>query len=171
MKLAALFDVPRLASEPSLLDREIAGITSDSRKVAPGYVFAALPGSKADGRAYIGRVGPAGGDNIEIALPPDYQRYGHFTAGTEHSDWLVSDGYWHPAGVPENGLWGGEWITKLQVDWEARRITWTPLCAHHSAWDCQDSHPHPVFSPGDRFVYFTSNLGGGRCVCRVGVPE
>ncbi|MBE2212711.1 MAG: hypothetical protein IAE82_02490 [Opitutaceae bacterium] len=128
-------------------------------------------GKFADGRAYIGRVGPAGGDNIEIALPPDYQRYGHFTAGTEHSDWLVSDGYWHPAGVPENGLWGGEWITKLQVDWEARRITWTPLCAHHSAWDCQDSHPHPVFSPGDRFVYFTSNLGGGRCVCRVGVPE
>ncbi len=53
MKLAALLDDPRLASEPSLLDREIAGLTSDSRKVAPGYVFAALPGSKADGRAYI----------------------------------------------------------------------------------------------------------------------
>ena len=53
MKLAALLDDPRLASEPSLLDREIAGITSDSRKVAPGFVFAALPGSKADGRSFI----------------------------------------------------------------------------------------------------------------------
>ena len=128
-------------------------------------------GKFADGRAYVGRVGPTGGDNIEIALPPEYQRYGHFTAGTQHNDWLVSDGYWHPAGAPESGLWGGEWITKLQVDWEARRIRWTPLCEHHSSWDCQDSHPHPVFSPDDRHVYFTSNLGGGRCVCRVAVPE
>ena len=126
-------------------------------------------GKFADGRAYIGRVGPEGGDTIEIALPPAYQRYGHFTAGTEHPDWLVSDGYWHPEGVPENGLWGGEWITKLEVDWAARRIDWTPLCAHHSSWDCQDSHPHPVFGPGDAWVYFTSNRGGGRSVGRVAV--
>jgi len=53
MKLAALLDDPRLASEPALLERDIAGITSDSRKVAPGFVFAALPGSKADGRSFI----------------------------------------------------------------------------------------------------------------------
>ncbi len=53
MKLAALLDDPRLASEPALLESDIAGITSDSRRVGPGYVFAALPGSKADGRAFI----------------------------------------------------------------------------------------------------------------------
>ena len=32
---------------------EIAGITADSRRVAPGYLFAALPGSRVDGRAFI----------------------------------------------------------------------------------------------------------------------
>jgi UDP-N-acetylmuramoyl-L-alanyl-D-glutamate--2,6-diaminopimelate ligase len=32
---------------------EIAGITADSRHVAPGYLFAALPGSRVDGRAFI----------------------------------------------------------------------------------------------------------------------
>ena len=32
---------------------DIAGITADSRRVAPGYLFAALPGSRADGRAFI----------------------------------------------------------------------------------------------------------------------
>jgi UDP-N-acetylmuramoyl-L-alanyl-D-glutamate--2,6-diaminopimelate ligase len=53
MKLAALLDDVRLAADPALLDREIAGITSDSRKVQAGYVFAALPGSKADGRAFV----------------------------------------------------------------------------------------------------------------------
>ena len=31
----------------------ITGLTADSRRVAPGYLFAALPGSKADGRAFI----------------------------------------------------------------------------------------------------------------------
>jgi UDP-N-acetylmuramoyl-L-alanyl-D-glutamate--2,6-diaminopimelate ligase len=32
---------------------EISGITADSRCVAPGYLFAALPGSRADGRTFI----------------------------------------------------------------------------------------------------------------------
>ena len=37
----------------TLAGLEIAGITADSRQVAPGYLFAALPGSHADGRAFI----------------------------------------------------------------------------------------------------------------------
>jgi UDP-N-acetylmuramoyl-L-alanyl-D-glutamate--2,6-diaminopimelate ligase len=46
--------MPRLpASWRSSAGLEIAGITADSRQVAPGYLFAALPGSRADGRAYI----------------------------------------------------------------------------------------------------------------------
>jgi UDP-N-acetylmuramoyl-L-alanyl-D-glutamate--2,6-diaminopimelate ligase len=32
---------------------DIAGITADSRRVAPGFMFAALPGSRVDGRAFI----------------------------------------------------------------------------------------------------------------------
>jgi UDP-N-acetylmuramoyl-L-alanyl-D-glutamate--2,6-diaminopimelate ligase len=32
---------------------QVAGITADSRRVAHGYLFAALPGSHADGRAFI----------------------------------------------------------------------------------------------------------------------
>jgi len=35
---------------------EIAGVTADSRAVRPGYLFAALPGVKADGRAFIGEA-------------------------------------------------------------------------------------------------------------------
>ena len=34
-------------------DPLIAGLTSDSRAVKPGFLFAALPGSKADGRAFV----------------------------------------------------------------------------------------------------------------------
>ncbi len=32
---------------------EISGLTANSREVAPGYLFAALPGSRTDGRAFI----------------------------------------------------------------------------------------------------------------------
>ena len=53
MKLAALLDDPRLAAEPALLERDIAGLTADSRKVQPGFLFAALPGTKTDGRGFI----------------------------------------------------------------------------------------------------------------------
>jgi UDP-N-acetylmuramoyl-L-alanyl-D-glutamate--2,6-diaminopimelate ligase len=35
---------------------EIAGITADSRRVRPGYLFAALPGGRMDGRAFIGEA-------------------------------------------------------------------------------------------------------------------
>jgi UDP-N-acetylmuramoyl-L-alanyl-D-glutamate--2,6-diaminopimelate ligase len=41
------------ASWPNAAALEIAGITADSRLVAPGYLFAALPGSRTDGRAFI----------------------------------------------------------------------------------------------------------------------
>ena len=32
---------------------DITGITADSRAVRPGMVFAALPGARSDGRAFI----------------------------------------------------------------------------------------------------------------------
>lgn len=34
-------------------DAAVAGLTADSRAVQPGFVFAALPGSKVDGRAFV----------------------------------------------------------------------------------------------------------------------
>jgi UDP-N-acetylmuramoyl-L-alanyl-D-glutamate--2,6-diaminopimelate ligase len=44
----------RRAGIPDLWeDAAIAGLTADSRAVAPGTIFAALPGARADGRAFI----------------------------------------------------------------------------------------------------------------------
>jgi UDP-N-acetylmuramoyl-L-alanyl-D-glutamate--2,6-diaminopimelate ligase len=42
----------RLEQQAAESDREIAGLASDSRRVKPGYLFAALSGGRADGRAY-----------------------------------------------------------------------------------------------------------------------
>ena len=35
------------------IDREVAGLSYDSRRVTPGMLFVAIPGQKTDGHAYI----------------------------------------------------------------------------------------------------------------------
>lgn len=124
-------------------------------------------GKYKNGIAYIGKVGIDGKDNIEISLPEEYQRYGHFTAGNLNEDWLVCDGYYHPSGEVVNENWGGEWISVQKVDWHNKEITWIPLCKHYSFWNSQDSHPHPIFNHGDTSIYYTSNKDGKRAVYRV----
>jgi len=51
MKLDAFSAILPVAAAQRALD--ITGITSDSRRVEPGFVFAALSGSKADGSAFV----------------------------------------------------------------------------------------------------------------------
>ncbi|HEY4163261.1 MAG TPA: UDP-N-acetylmuramoyl-L-alanyl-D-glutamate--2,6-diaminopimelate ligase [Dongiaceae bacterium] len=66
-----------LLKATGLLDVEIAGLTADSRKVAPGYLFAALPGVQADGRDYVPAALKAGASALllpegsRIAVPDD----------------------------------------------------------------------------------------------------
>ncbi|CCQ72809.1 UDP-N-acetylmuramoyl-L-alanyl-D-glutamate--2,6-diaminopimelate ligase [Magnetospira sp. QH-2] len=50
---------------------EITGLTCDSRKVAPGYLFAALPGTHNDGRAYISEALRRGAS--AVLAPPGTQ--------------------------------------------------------------------------------------------------
>jgi UDP-N-acetylmuramoyl-L-alanyl-D-glutamate--2,6-diaminopimelate ligase len=42
------------------LSLEVTGIASDSRRVEPGYLFAAIPGFKADGHDFVGQAASAG---------------------------------------------------------------------------------------------------------------
>ena len=44
---------PELTGRLPKDDVEITGLTSDSRRVAPGYLFAAIPGSRFDGRRFV----------------------------------------------------------------------------------------------------------------------
>jgi UDP-N-acetylmuramoyl-L-alanyl-D-glutamate--2,6-diaminopimelate ligase len=49
-----------LVKRPLAVDPMVSGVTADSRLVRPGSLFAALPGSKADGRAYVEQALQAG---------------------------------------------------------------------------------------------------------------
>src|SRR5258706_12528326 len=52
MKLARLI-VPDLVVSAGAQDVEISALTADSRAVVPGALFAALPGSRADGARFV----------------------------------------------------------------------------------------------------------------------
>jgi UDP-N-acetylmuramoyl-L-alanyl-D-glutamate--2,6-diaminopimelate ligase len=47
---------------------DVTGITADSRQVAPGYVFAALPGARLDGRTFIAEAVSRGA--VAVLAPP-----------------------------------------------------------------------------------------------------
>ncbi|MGJ3258346.1 MAG: UDP-N-acetylmuramoyl-L-alanyl-D-glutamate--2,6-diaminopimelate ligase [Rhodospirillales bacterium] len=47
---------------------EITGVTCDSRRVEPGFVFAALPGSKTDGRRFIADAAARGASAIIVPI-------------------------------------------------------------------------------------------------------
>ena len=57
------------------VDPEITGVTADSRKVKPGFLFAALPGSKADGTSFAQKAVEAGAvavlahEDLNLAVP------------------------------------------------------------------------------------------------------
>jgi UDP-N-acetylmuramoyl-L-alanyl-D-glutamate--2,6-diaminopimelate ligase len=69
MRLSEFFDgvtAPTLILAPG--DPEIAGLTADSRDVRPGWLFAALPGARQDGRAFIEQAIAQGAAAI-LSLP------------------------------------------------------------------------------------------------------
>lgn len=53
MRLDELIAKAQGVMVPGAEGREVTGLTADSRLVQPGYLFAALPGSRTDGRAFI----------------------------------------------------------------------------------------------------------------------
>lgn len=116
------------------------------------------------GPNYLGRVRPDGSELVEVPLPADWQRYGHFTVGAP--GWLCTDGCYQQPDDQGSG-WGGAWISVLQVDWAQRRIDWQPLCRHGSSWGSQDAHPHPIFNHAADTVYFTGDPTGRRGVYAV----
>lgn len=56
MRLSLLLDPEIELANADGADPNIAGVTADSRAVAKGHLFAALPGAKHDGKAFVGEA-------------------------------------------------------------------------------------------------------------------
>ena len=126
-------------------------------------------GGYENGPAMVGKYDLECGKYWEIALPEDYNAYGHFLM--DHYGNLVCDGYfrypWEIRKVRENSTDNGpdphkkdaEYICKVIPDWDGGMLEWIPLCKHESDWLGQDAHPHPIYShAGDR-IFFNSRSG------------
>ena len=123
-------------------------------------------GGYENGPAMVGRYELESGRYWEIALPDDYNAYGHFTM--DHGMNLVCDGYFKfPEDVkvvrenstdngPDPHKKDGEYISKVIPDWDRGTLNWIPLCKHSSDWLGQDAHPHPIYSHDGRRIFFNS---------------
>jgi UDP-N-acetylmuramoyl-L-alanyl-D-glutamate--2,6-diaminopimelate ligase len=69
MKLHELV-TPDAAYEARFAAREITGIAADSRAVKPGFLFVAVPGTKADGLTYVGEALAAGATAVMAERAP-----------------------------------------------------------------------------------------------------
>ena len=75
MKLTEL--IAPVPAPTGLHDPEIVGLTADSRNVQAGFLFAALPGARQDGRRFAaeaiarGAVAILTDDPAALALPPE----------------------------------------------------------------------------------------------------
>jgi hypothetical protein len=61
----------------------------------------------------------------------------------------------------------GNLIARLNLDWERGTIAVVPLCVGGTSWHTQDNHPHPVLTPDQREVLFTSDVSGVRQIYSV----
>lgn len=135
-------------------------------------------GGYADGPAMVGRCdidftsndadGLPARSFWEIALPDEYNAYGHFLM--DHRGNLTCDGYYRMPGEkiierenstdngPDPHRKDGAYITKVEPDWDDGILHWVPLCKHDSDWLGQDAHPHPIYAhAGDR-IFFNSRM-------------
>ena len=138
-------------------------------------------GGYENGPAMVGKYEPASGKYWEIALPDDYNAYGHFTM--DHDGNLDCDGYFKfPEEVkvvrenstdngPDPHKKDGAYISRVLPDWENGILTWIPLCRHDSDWLGQDAHPHPIYAHSGKRIYFNSRSGKYIKVYAVDVRE
>jgi UDP-N-acetylmuramoyl-L-alanyl-D-glutamate--2,6-diaminopimelate ligase len=75
--LVRIFEKIEASVPPEAKNLKIAGIAYDSRKVAPGYLFFALPGSKEDGNRYVRNAIERGASAIASESAPAVDLPGH----------------------------------------------------------------------------------------------
>lgn len=98
---------------------------------------------------------------IRQYLWPGGRRAPHIQSNSDNS-LVVGDGAYLSADDDDGRNWIGL-VTHAEGRCNVRR-----LCRHDTSWTSQIGHPHPIFSPDDQWVLFTSDRGG---TCNVYMAE
>ncbi len=100
----------------------------------------------------------------EISIPRDRPSfYGHFFPSRQ-GDFVITDAIADETGQRQRR---GNLIARLNPDWERGTMEVVPLCVSGTSWHTQDNHPHPVLTPDQREVLFTSDVSGVRQIYSV----
>jgi len=101
---------------------------------------------------------------IRQYLWPGGKRAAHIQSNSDNS-LVVGDGAYLSPDDADGGNWMGI-ITHSEGRCNVRR-----LCRHDTSWTTQIGHPHPIFSPDDEWVLFTSDRGGACNMYMARVPD
>jgi len=100
----------------------------------------------------------------EISIPRDRPSfYGHFFP-SRAGDFVITDAIANEAGQKQRR---GNLIARLNLNWERGSMEVVPLCVSDTSWHTQDNHPHPVLTPDQKEVLFTSDCSGVRQIYSV----
>jgi hypothetical protein len=112
------------------------------------------------GRAPVDAAAPL----QEISIPREVASfYGHFFP-SRRGDFVITDAVADARGKAQRK---GNLISRLNPDWTRGTMEVVPLCESNTSWHTQDNHPHPVLSPDQREVLFTSDCSGVRQIYSV----
>lgn len=114
---------------------------------------------------FVGRAPVDPGQPLqEISIPRDRPSfYGHFIP-SRAGDFVITDAIANEKGLAQRK---GNLISRLNMDWERGTMEVVPLCESNTSWHTQDNHPHPVPTPDQREVLFTSDRDGTRRIYSV----
>lgn len=90
---------------------------------------------------------------IRQYLWPSGQRASHIQSNSDNSQVVGDSAFLGPDDAD-----GRNWMGLITH--EEGRCKVSRLCRHDTSWKTQISHPHPIYSPDDRCVLFTSDTGG-----------
>ena len=153
---ARTHEVWPLLEQRRRLDRSGHEYFTDSGRLVTQWSVRETPDQRAAVH-YNALVNPDGSDvemyRYDIAAPSHIQ--------TNHAEDLFCGDTCYP-----NANFADGRAFMALIRHEGERAVVEPLCRHDSSWLTQHSHPHPVFSPDDRFVAFNSDRGGRSNVYR-----
>ena len=97
MRLEALLS-QNMQCDAAHANVEITGLTADSRIVAPGYLFAALPGEHVDGNRFVAQAVAQGAAAVLTAQPDAGLSVPVLYDETRVGRWLNWQGAFSPSG-------------------------------------------------------------------------
>ena len=91
MKLSALLERLSIIETKGEVEKEITGVNSDSRQVAPGHLFIAVKGTQVDGHRFIGKAIEQGAVAVVCEEIPAEQPAGVTFVKVENSEQVVGE--------------------------------------------------------------------------------